>query len=138
VSDTDWYSKRLGQPAPQRIESTPPTQFTPMPGTFPSPAAPPVPHPASHQFQAPQRFEPTVNWDDLDQEQKRLYVINNPKAGAGNRDAQTCPECGSGNLFSRRNTAGIRTGGSFPAPQCYDCGWPVVQSGSIGGALGNG
>lgn len=37
----------------------------------------------------------------------------------------TCPDCGSGNYFSVQNAA----------PRCYDCGYPVQQSGSRYGSL---
>lgn len=46
-----------------------------------------------------------------------------------------CPNCG-GNLFQRtlaENGMPLRTPAS---PQCGDCNWPVIQSGSQGGALG--
>lgn len=38
---------------------------------------------------------------------------------------QSCPECGSGNYMSVANTA----------PRCFDCGYPVEQSGSKYGNL---
>lgn len=38
---------------------------------------------------------------------------------------QTCPECGSGNYMAVANAAA----------RCYDCGYPVGQSGSRYGAL---
>lgn len=37
----------------------------------------------------------------------------------------TCPNCWSSNYFSYQNTS----------PRCYDCGYPVQQSGSAYGAL---
>ena len=37
----------------------------------------------------------------------------------------TCPDCGSSNYFSFQNSS----------PRCYDCGYPVQQSGSNYGAL---
>lgn len=37
----------------------------------------------------------------------------------------TCPDCGSGNYFSVQNAA----------PRCYDCGYPIQQSGSRYGSL---
>ena len=38
---------------------------------------------------------------------------------------QLCPDCGSGNYMSVANAA----------PRCYDCGYPIGQSGSKFGAL---
>lgn len=37
----------------------------------------------------------------------------------------SCPDCGSGNYFSIQNAA----------PRCYDCGYPLQQSGSNYGSL---
>jgi len=37
----------------------------------------------------------------------------------------SCPDCGSGNYFSVQNAA----------PRCYDCGYPIQQSGSRYGSL---
>lgn len=37
----------------------------------------------------------------------------------------TCPECGSGNYMAVANAA----------PRCYDCGYPIAQSGSRYGSL---
>jgi hypothetical protein len=132
MSDSkDWYSKRLGNQQPaQRVEPTP--QFAPMPSPYQRPAYGEIP---AQQY-VPQHEPP--QWDSMDKDERRQFLLNNPKPGAGNRDAQTCPECGSGNLFSRRNTSGLRTGGTYPAPECFDCGWPLVQAGSHGGAIGNG
>lgn len=38
---------------------------------------------------------------------------------------QSCPECGGNNYMSVQNAA----------PRCYDCGYPIQQSGSRYGAL---
>ena len=38
---------------------------------------------------------------------------------------QLCPECGGGNYMTVQNAA----------PRCYDCGYPIQQSGSRYGAL---
>lgn len=39
----------------------------------------------------------------------------------------TCPECGSGNYFVPAAEGMNRM---KPAARCYDCGYPIVQSGS--------
>lgn len=41
------------------------------------------------------------------------------------KQVQTCPECGSNNYMSVANAA----------PRCYDCGYPLSQSGSKFGSL---
>jgi hypothetical protein len=53
-----------------------------------------------------------------------------PQAQASERaqsasQTATCPDCGSGNYFAIQNAA----------PRCYDCGYPIQQSGSRFGSL---
>jgi ribosomal protein L37AE/L43A len=49
---------------------------------------------------------------------------SNTKAQSA-KQIQTCPECGSNNYMSVANAA----------PRCYDCGYPLSQSGSKFGSL---
>lgn len=42
------------------------------------------------------------------------------------KQTQTCPDCGSANYMSPAQNVGLR---------CYDCGYPIQQSGSKFGAL---
>lgn len=42
------------------------------------------------------------------------------------KQTQTCPDCGSNNYMSPAQNVGLR---------CYDCGYPIQQSGSKFGAL---
>ncbi len=55
--------------------------------------------------------------------QPSTYPPQTPMAPPASRTASRCPSCGSGNY-----------GASAMAPEakarCYDCGYPVVQSGS--------
>lgn len=44
---------------------------------------------------------------------------------ASSKQTATCPECGSGNYMAVANAA----------PRCYDCGYPISQSGSRYGSL---
>lgn len=46
-----------------------------------------------------------------------------------------CPSCGSPNFFSRAFSEGGTPLRNPPMPQCHDCGYPLVQSGSGGGSL---
>lgn len=41
------------------------------------------------------------------------------------KQTASCPDCGSGNYFAIQNAA----------PRCYDCGYPIQQSGSRFGSL---
>lgn len=59
------------------------------------------------------------------------YVAPQQQAPAASKaqsasQSQPCPECGGGNYMSPSQTI---------APRCYDCGYPVSQSGSRYGAL---
>lgn len=56
------------------------------------------------------------------------FQPNTPSVAKAPSSAQTatCPECGSGNYMSPSPTIALR---------CYDCGYPVSQSGSRYGSL---
>lgn len=58
------------------------------------------------------RFEPPVPQQPVTKAQSAKQI-------------QTCPECGSNNYMSVANAA----------PRCYDCGYPLSQSGSKFGSL---
>jgi hypothetical protein len=83
------------------------------------------------QKEREQRFNPTY-YASLSADDKIRYLEENANEGPGSRDAETCPHCGSGLLFSRRNQTGLRRTDVYPAPQCMTCGWPLLQSGSMG------
>lgn len=53
-------------------------------------------------------------------------ATNNPAAKAqSSRLTETCPDCGSSNYFGVQNSR----------PRCYECGYPMEQSGSKYGSL---
>jgi len=56
------------------------------------------------------------------------FQVNQPQVTKATSASQvnTCPECGSGNYMSPNPQIALR---------CYDCGYPVSQSGSRYGAL---
>jgi len=60
------------------------------------------------QYQAPQQQPPA------------------PSKAQSVSQTQPCPECGGGNYMSPSQTVALR---------CYDCGYPISQSGSRYGAL---
>ena len=53
-----------------------------------------------------------------------LQPPTSTRAQSANQTA-SCPDCGSGNYLSVANTA----------PRCFDCGYPLEQSGSRYGSL---
>lgn len=83
--------------------------------------APPPTAPAPYQPYVPPSQQPNVqvNYDpDNDQ------LVS--KAASARRNDR-CPECMSGNYFAPQGTQRMR---------CYDCGYPVMQTGSGGGMPG--
>jgi ribosomal protein L37E len=70
---------------------------------------PPMP-PSQQPMQAMPTFQPQSQSSERAQSAKQTA---------------TCPECGSNNYMSVQNAA----------PRCYDCGYPISQSGSRYGTL---
>lgn len=132
----DWYERHLGTPAvtPQPRPDATPSRFAPMPGAWPTRAAPESfapPHPSQTQAAREERFDPDA-YAAMSQSDRIQYLQANTNAGPGTVDAQVCPNCGAEGLFSRRNTPGRRNPNVYPAPECFTCGWPNLQSGSMG------
>lgn len=50
---------------------------------------------------------------------------NTTERAQSSKQTASCPECGSGNYMAVANAA----------PRCYDCGYPISQSGSRYGSL---
>jgi ribosomal protein S27AE len=96
MSNSDWWSKKMGVPASSK-PVTPPTG-----PTAPVPYTPPTQQPNVQ-----------VNYDpNADQLVTRAQ---------SSRLSDRCPECNSGNYFAPKGTQRMR---------CYDCGYPISQSGS--------
>ena len=100
---SDWYAKKLnGQPK---------TTHEYTPGNFVAPN---------------QNVKPTVNSLSSALE-NGLGPNESVKAG----DIQNCPSCGSRNFFARKFGSIMGPGGLVPpAPECFDCGFPLRQTGS--------
>lgn len=69
--------------------------------------------PPSYPPVAPQPVQPPV--------QPQQPVVQQPRLPQSSRVDSRCPGCGSGNY-----------GGATPEsrPRCYDCGYPITQSGT--------
>lgn len=83
-------------------------------GAQPVPAQQPrqdIPMPASQQPMT--RYAPTPMQSEVTKAQSASQTI-------------PCPECGGGNYMTPRQDIALR---------CYDCGYPMMQSGSRYGAL---
>ena len=73
------------------------------------------------------RPDPTPAMPPSQQPMAQMPAFQQPqttKAQSANQTA-TCPDCGSVNYMAIQNAA----------PRCYDCGYPVQQSGSRFGGL---
>lgn len=98
MSRADWYSRRLNQQTPR----------APLPPALPPPVLPST-HPTTQQYQQPQQEQQRI-----DPKQDLIGAMSQYEGGAGARNAQTCPDCGSPHFFQPTpNTA----------RRCYGCGW---------------
>jgi hypothetical protein len=108
----DWWSRKMGDPAPTQRTSSPPMR---------PPSVPNVRYvPEGQVSSAPLMYDP----------QQDVAITKANSANTNNSDR--CPECNSGN-YMRMTGAGstIRTqNGSAGTWRCYDCGYPLIQSGS--------
>ena len=81
------------------------------------------------QQQAPQQRASDVPMPPSQQPMTRFEqpIQQQPTTKAQSvKQTQTCPDCGSSNYMSPAQNVGLR---------CYDCGYPIQQSGSKFGAL---
>tara|TARA_B100001964_G_scaffold231459_1_gene286108 strand:+ start:1835 stop:2245 length:411 start_codon:yes stop_codon:yes gene_type:complete len=120
----DWWSDRLAGKSitPKdtthvRVGSTPPLKFTP---TNPPPT--PMEAPPTSQ----ERYMATQTSADPNTQISMGEAIRMWKGGEAHRKEgnNTCPECGSVNVFSRMaKGSGTGINGNNPAPRCFECGW---------------
>ena len=78
--------------------------------------------------QVPQgRPDPTPPMPPSQQPMAQMPAFQAPQTTRAQSASQTatCPDCGSGNYMVIQNAA----------PRCYDCGYPIQQSGSRFGGL---
>ena len=73
------------------------------------------------------RPDPTPPMPPSQQPMAQMPVFQQPSTERAQSAKQTatCPDCGSGNYFAVQNSAA----------RCYDCGYPIQQSGSRWGSL---
>ena len=125
---SDWWSDRMAGKAvvpktAPREGSTPTLRFTP-----PSPPTTPMqglPTPQA-QYMAQAAAVDTEQRSDPSGQTTIGEAIRNWQGGEAARKEgnNTCPECGSANVFSRMaKGAGSGSNGNAPAPRCYECGW---------------
>jgi hypothetical protein len=100
MNSSNWWANRLNGQPQAPPTYTPPPQ-TQLPGYL-------TPNP---QYQSPQKIDP------------RHRELNDSAPSAGR-----CPGCGGDNYATVGAVATMT--GSVPAMRCYDCGYPLTQSGS--------
>jgi hypothetical protein len=73
------------------------------------------------------RQDPTPNMPMSQQPMAQMPQLQQPTSERAQSASQTasCPDCGSANYMSVANAA----------PRCFDCGYPLEQSGSRYGSL---
>jgi len=116
MSNSDWWSRKLG--------GTPQPQQQPYQRPYQQPYAPPPQRPP-YQQQAPvPQEDPSVPKTFID----ALNTWGN-KGGQALRSEgrNTCPNCGSANVFGMSNTGAVHNINSgMPArssARCFECGW---------------
>lgn len=105
-TDSDWWSRRLGN-APQQRSNAPAAYQQPQ-----MPAQQPM-HPQAPQYN--QQQQPRVTAENLYE-----AAMSWQGGPAARTETQSCPQCGGGHYFSRTNGP---SRGPAPAPMCYDCGY---------------
>ena len=121
---SDWWADRLAgkeivpRTAPEpRAGSTPPLRFTPAVAPAQVMEGPPTPQ---------ELYMATQTAVDPNTQMGLGEAIRMWRGGEAHRKDgnKVCPECGSGNVFSRMaKGAGSGINGNAPAPRCYECGW---------------
>lgn len=157
--------EQYGTPAPQTAPQYPPIA-PPAPGQLPAHLAPYAqpqpqqqyatqPQPGNGQYgpqgtpQAPPAQPPGQQFISYNAETGAAVADDGHVALLYNSAAQTggsnvvrqnstqCPNCAGGNYFTVQEGGVMnRDGHTVRAMQCADCGFPKVQAGSHGGALG--
>lgn len=155
----DWFARKLAERGATRPVAPPAATPPRAPGALPAHMAPYAPQPqpvGDYAQQGPEGTPAAPPAVPAGQPQFTTYdaatgaavaddghvaaLYNAAIQTGGSRGvkeaASQCPECG-GTMFARdRAENGMKL--RMPAaPQCVDCGYPVVQSGSTGGALGH-
>jgi hypothetical protein len=115
MKNSDWWSRKLGntQPTQRQEVVTQPFGYTRTPNP-------------------PQQFQPVVEEGGKIHASDAMIMWQGKD---GMRELQSlggCPDCGSPR-YSARSSGVVR--GPKPMPQCFDCGYPLVQAGSGMGSL---
>ncbi|MGW0060325.1 hypothetical protein ACWDTT_10405 [Streptosporangium sandarakinum] len=108
---SNFWSRRLAATGSQPPAPQPPQTTSARPWWDPTPAAAPAPQQPS---QGP--AEPNL----------AAHLAKAPSS----RETDRCGGCGSANYG--------RPAGTSVRARCYDCGWPVIQSGSGGAGMPSG
>ena len=123
---SSWWGNKLGTPTQRPQQNPVPQQRSPQD------------YLAQHQqqqVQAPQQpYTPPDPGDPYGHQKGIWNWQGNLKGGLGETlSTGACPECGSNQYFSRAGSGGVTTpnGVVYPAPECFECGYPRLQ-GNLG------
>ena len=158
MADTSWYTNykanRQNQPQvqplpqyydPNNLYQQPSQQGWPSQPPYPAPTPnygpyPPQQPPWPPQYGAPQTpqfgYPPTYppqNYPPQIGSQVPSQAPYRPNRPLKADKAEICPECGERSYLEVGRVAG--PGGTVSAMRCWDCGYPVEQSGGLHGAL---
>jgi Zn ribbon nucleic-acid-binding protein len=145
ANDADWWAKKLAT-----TPATRPAPSVPVyPGAVQQPVAPQVgAHPllpgqlAAAQQAPPQQFysyDANTGAQIADDGHVAVLYESALQTGGTKKRLEAngvCPECNGTNFFAQthdENGMAYRSGPK--SPQCFDCGFPIVQAGSRTGAL---
>lgn len=138
---SDWWSQKLTQrPAPSQPSVRPAAGPARSPYWQAQPAPPQEYVPVTTPTAPPQGFYSYDSHGQRIADDGHMQMLHDAAAATGGSRAARegtgrCPECGSGNYFSRDRTENGMpiTRGVVPSPQCFDCGYPIIQAGSAHG-----
>lgn len=127
---SDWWAKKLGNPAQASQPQSPAPVI--MPGMQQQP----------QQVQQPVQQAQPGSYDantgqPVQDDGVMAQIVNAALSTGGSQrvkeDSGVCPECSSGNYFARKYTESGMPLRVAASPQCFDCGYPIIQAGSTRG-----
>jgi hypothetical protein len=116
-SNSDWWSRQLGEKQPQQ---QPPHYYQEPNAPQNQPQVPIYPAP---QFQQPPVYPPQM----YQQPQAPMAPAQAPMSS---KSGSICPECRGGYYMPVGKTPPSQSGPGQEIYQCYECGYPIRQSGS--------
>lgn len=143
AGSNDWWAQRLGgapaaQPTAGRVSGVPLYPGQGQQPQYASPAqqqTPMLPGQGVMAQPSQQQFYTYNEQGQMVPDDGHVALLNNAAAmTGGSRAAQAgsgrCPECNGPNYFARDTTENGMKMRTPASPHCWDCGFPIIQSGS--------